>query len=49
MTGFEPSTSSKHELAGCYSRRIDRKHLLVYQAMEKEFRLLTQNTELLQI
>ena len=29
----------KHELAGCWSRRIDREHRLVYQVLEDESRI----------
>ena len=30
----------KHELAGCWSRRIDREHRLVYQVFEDKIRIL---------
>lgn len=30
----------KHELAGCWSRRIDREHRLVYQVSEEKIRIL---------
>ncbi|MEW6262171.1 MAG: Txe/YoeB family addiction module toxin [Thermodesulfobacteriota bacterium] len=30
----------KHELAGCWSRRIDEKHRLVYQVKEGEIKIL---------
>jgi len=30
----------KHELAGCWSRRIDREHRLVYQVLEDRIRIL---------
>lgn len=30
----------KHELAGCWSRRIDREHRLVYQVSENKIRIL---------
>jgi toxin YoeB len=30
----------KHELAGCWSRRIDREHRLVYQVLENKIRIL---------
>ena len=30
----------KHELAGCWSRRIDREHRLVYQVLEEKIRVL---------
>lgn len=30
----------KHELAGCWSRRIDREHRLVYQVMSEKIRIL---------
>ena len=29
----------KHELAGCWSRRIDREHRLVYQVLEEDGRI----------
>jgi toxin YoeB len=30
----------KHELAGCWSRRIDKEHRLVYQVTERIIRIL---------
>ena len=30
----------KHDLAGCWSRRIDREHRLVYQVTESKIRIL---------
>jgi toxin YoeB len=30
----------KHELAGCWSRRIDKEHRLVYQVKENTIRIL---------
>lgn len=30
----------KHELAGCWSRRIDDEHRLVYQVLEHKIRIL---------
>lgn len=30
----------KHELAGCWSRRIDQEHRLVYQVQETKVRIL---------
>ena len=30
----------KHKLAGCWSRRIDREHRLVYQVLEDKVRIL---------
>jgi toxin YoeB len=30
----------KHELSGCWSRRIDREHRLVYQVTESKIRIL---------
>jgi len=30
----------KHELAGCWSRRIDREHRLVYQVKNEKIRIL---------
>ena len=30
----------RHELAGCWSRRIDREHRLVYQVFERKIRIL---------
>ena len=32
--------SLRHELAGCWSRRIDREHRLVYQVMPEKIRVL---------
>lgn len=30
----------RHELSGCWSRRIDKEHRLVYQVEEKKIRIL---------
>jgi toxin YoeB len=30
----------KHDLAGCWSRRIDREHRLVYQILDEKIRIL---------
>ena len=30
----------KHDLSGCWSRRIDREHRLVYQVLEEKIRIL---------
>ncbi|MCF6249044.1 MAG: Txe/YoeB family addiction module toxin [Desulfobacula sp.] len=30
----------KHELSGCWSRRIDREHRLVYQVLHSKIRIL---------
>ena len=30
----------KHDLAGCWSRRIDREHRLVYQVLENKIKIL---------
>ena len=30
----------KHELAGCWSRRIDKEHRLVYQVLPEKIRIL---------
>ncbi len=30
----------RHELSGCWSRRIDREHRLIYEVTEKEIRIL---------
>ena len=30
----------KHELAGCWSKRIDQEHRLVYQVLESKIRIL---------
>jgi toxin YoeB len=30
----------KHELAGCWSKRIDNEHRLVYQVMDDQIRIL---------
>ena len=32
--------SLKHELSGCWSRRIDREHRLVYQVFDDKIRIL---------
>jgi toxin YoeB len=31
----------KHELSGCWSRRIDQEHRLVYEVMEDKIRILS--------
>jgi toxin YoeB len=31
----------KHELSGCWSRRIDQEHRLVYEVLETKIRILT--------
>lgn len=30
----------KHELSGCWSRRVDQEHRLVYQVLENKIRIL---------
>ncbi|WP_404791173.1 Txe/YoeB family addiction module toxin [Altericista sp. CCNU0014] len=30
----------KHDLAGCWSRRINREHRLVYQVLDRKIRIL---------
>ena len=30
----------KHDLSGCWSRRIDKEHRLVYQVLEEKIRIL---------
>jgi toxin YoeB len=38
--GIGQPESLKHDLAGCWSRRIDREHRLVYQVTESKIRIL---------
>jgi toxin YoeB len=38
--GLGKPEALKHELSGCWSRRIDREHRLVYQVTEKKIRIL---------
>jgi toxin YoeB len=41
FSGLGKPEPLKHELAGCWSRRIDREHRLVYQVQEKLIRILS--------
>ena len=38
--GIGKPEALKHELAGCWSRRIDREHRLVYEVKEDKIRVL---------
>jgi toxin YoeB len=38
--GLGKPEALKHELSGCWSRRINREHRLVYQVKEGEIRIL---------
>ena len=38
--GLGKPEALKHELSGCWSRRIDDEHRLVYQVFEKKIRIL---------
>lgn len=38
--GIGQPESLKHELSGCWSRRIDREHRLVYQVLDEKIRIL---------
>ena len=40
FSGAGKPESLKHELSGCWSRRIDREHRLVYQVTETKIRIL---------
>jgi len=40
FTGSGKPEPPKHELSGCWSRRIDQKHRLVYQVKEDKIRTL---------
>jgi toxin YoeB len=40
FTGIGKPEPLKHELAGCWSRRIDQEHRLVYQVFENKIRIL---------
>lgn len=40
FTGTGKPQPLKHELSGCWSRRIDQEHRLVYQVMENKIRIL---------
>lgn len=40
FTGTGKPEPLKHELAGCWSRRIGQEHRLVYQVQEKKIRIL---------
>ena len=40
FTGIGKPEPLKHELSGCWSRRIDREHRLVYQVKDDRVRVL---------
>ncbi len=40
FTGTGKPEPLKHELSGCWSRRIDREHRLVYEVRERKIRIL---------
>ena len=40
FTGTGKPEPLKHKLAGCWSRRIDKEHRLVYQVKEDKIRIL---------
>ncbi len=40
FTGKGKPEPLKHDLAGCWSRRIDQEHRLVYQVLETKIRIL---------
>jgi toxin YoeB len=40
FTGIGKPEPLKHELSGCWSRRIDEEHRIVYQVFEEKIRLI---------
>jgi len=40
FTGLGQPEPLKHDLAGCWSRRINREHRLVYEVQESKIRIL---------
>ncbi len=40
FTGIGQPEMLKHELSGCWSRRINREHRLVYQVLDTKIRIL---------
>jgi toxin YoeB len=40
FSGIGKPEPLKHELAGCWSRRIDQEHRLVYQVLPEKIRIL---------
>jgi len=40
FSGIGKPEPLKHELAGCWSRRIDQEHRLVYQVLTEKIRIL---------
>jgi toxin YoeB len=40
FTGIGKPEPLKHELSGCWSRRIDEEHRLIYQVTEEKIRVL---------
>ena len=41
FSGLGKPEALKHELAGCWSRRIDQEHRLVYQVLPDKIRVLS--------
>jgi len=41
FTGTGKPEKLKHDLSGCWSRRIDQEHRLVYEVLEDKIRILT--------
>ncbi len=41
FSGIGKPESLRHELAGCWSRRIDQEHRLIYEVSEKKIRILS--------
>jgi toxin YoeB len=39
--GIDKPEKLKHDLSGCWSRRIDKEHRLVYKVVEDEIRILS--------
>ena len=40
FTGTGQPELLKHELSGCWSRRIDKEHRLIYEVLENKIRIL---------
>jgi len=40
FSGLGKPERLKHELSGCWSRRVDQEHRLVYQVLETKIRIL---------
>ena len=41
FSGIGQPESLKHDFAGCWSRRIDQEHRLVYEVSEEKIRILS--------